>query len=76
MLKNVITTAVLALLVLRAQEPYFRVSANLVQVDAVVTDSKGSHVRNLEAADFQIFEDGKPQKITLFADGRKPHAGA
>jgi VWFA-related protein len=67
MLKIAITTAALALLALRAQEPYFRVSADLVQVDAVVTDSKGNHVRNLEAADFQIFEDGKPQKITHFS---------
>jgi VWFA-related protein len=67
MLKSAITTAVFALFALRAQEPYFRVSANLVQVDAVVTDSKGNHIRNLEAADFQIFEDGKPQKITYFS---------
>ena len=54
----------------RSQTPagaYFRISVNLVQVDAVVTDSKGRHVRNLEAPDFQIFEDGKPQKITSFA---------
>ena len=38
MLKSAISTAVLALLALRAQEPYFRVSVNLVQVDSVVTD--------------------------------------
>jgi len=47
--------------------PSFRVSVDLVQVDAVVTDSKGNHIRNLEAADFQLFEDGKPQKITAFS---------
>jgi VWFA-related protein len=77
MLKSAITTA-LALLALRAQEPYFRVSANLVQVDAVVTDSKGNHIRNLEAADFQIFEDGRPQKITHFSrmDGNRAPAPA
>jgi VWFA-related protein len=50
-----------------AQEPRFRISVDLVQVDAVVTDSKGKHVRDLEAADFQITEDGRPQKITHFA---------
>jgi VWFA-related protein len=48
------------------EAPHFRVSADLVQVDAVVTDSKGRHIRDLEAADFQILEDGKPQKITSF----------
>lgn len=78
MLKSAIIMAVLALLALRAQEPYFRVSTNLVQVDAVVTDSKGNHVRNLEASDFQIFEDGKPQKITHFLrmDGNRVPARA
>ena len=66
MLKSAITTA-LALLALRAQEPYFRVSANLVQVDAVVTDSKENHIHNLEATDLQIFEDGRPQQVTRFS---------
>jgi VWFA-related protein len=47
--------------------PSFRVSVNLVQVDAVVTDPKGHHVRDLEAADFQVFEDGKAQMITSFS---------
>jgi L-alanine-DL-glutamate epimerase-like enolase superfamily enzyme len=48
-------------------DPSFRISVNLVQVDAVVTDSKGNHVRNLEGADFRVFEDGKPRKITSFS---------
>ena len=36
-------------------------------VDAVVTDSKGKQVTNLTADDFQVFQDGKPQKITHFS---------
>jgi hypothetical protein len=48
-------------------EPTFRVSVDLVQVDAVVTDAKGHHVSDLNAEDFRILEDGKPQKITHFA---------
>src|SRR5579872_3745323 len=44
-----------------------RISVNLVQVDAVVTDSKGKHVSDLQASDFQILQDGKPQKITHFS---------
>jgi VWFA-related protein len=43
------------------------VSVNLVQVDAVVTDSKGHHVSDLGPGDFEIIEDGKPQKITNFS---------
>lgn len=47
--------------------PTFRVSVDLVQVDAVVTDAKGHHVSDLKPQDFEILEDGKPQKITHFA---------
>ena len=41
---------------------------NLAQVDAVVTDAKGHPARGLEAADFEILEDGRPQVITNFAE--------
>jgi VWFA-related protein len=47
--------------------PVLRVTVNLVQVDAVVTDSKGKQVTDLTADDFQLFQDGKPQKITHFS---------
>jgi hypothetical protein len=45
-------------------ENTIRVSVNLVQVDAVVTDSKGKQVTDLKAEDFEILQDGKPQIIT------------
>src|SRR5580658_5660749 len=44
-----------------------RIDVNLVQVDAVVTDSKGKRVTNLPATAFEILQDGKPQAITNFA---------
>lgn len=44
-----------------------RIDVNLVQVDAVVTDSKGKAVRDLEASDFEVFQDGQLQTITNFA---------
>ncbi len=47
--------------------PVIRVTVDLVQVDAVVTDAKGRHVTGLKPEDFQILEDGKPQKITHFS---------
>ena len=50
-----------------AQEPVFRVTSALVQIDAVVTDSKGHYIVDLKAGDFQVFEDGKPQPITAFS---------
>jgi hypothetical protein len=49
------------------EEPILRVSVNLVQVDAVVTDSDGHQVTNLTTDDFDILEDGRPQKITAFS---------
>jgi VWFA-related protein len=44
-----------------------RVDVNLVQVDAVVTDSRSKHVGNLKAEDFVVLQDGKPQTITSFS---------
>jgi VWFA-related protein len=43
-----------------------RITANLVQVDAVVTKN-GKQVTDLKAEDFEVFEDGKPQTITNFS---------
>jgi VWFA-related protein len=43
--------------------PVFRVSVSLVQLDAVVTDKQGRHVTTLGAADFEVYQDGKPQQI-------------
>ena len=41
-----------------------QITVNLVQVDAVVTDSKYHPVTNLQAEDFEILQDGVPQAIT------------
>ncbi len=40
------------------------INVNLVQIDAVVTDSKGKPVSGLRQEDFEVLQDGKPQKIT------------
>jgi VWFA-related protein len=46
--------------------PTFRVDVNYVEVDAAVTDAAGNPVAGLTAADFEVLEDGKPQKIAAF----------
>jgi VWFA-related protein len=53
----------------KAQTPSvtFQVEVNYVDVDAVVTDERGNFVPGLTREDFEIFEDGKPQKIELFS---------
>lgn len=50
-----------------ATQAVVRVSVDLVQVDAVVTNSKDEPVTDLTAQDFIILQDGKPQQITNFS---------
>ena len=45
--------------------PRFRVEANFVRADVFVTEN-GEPVRGLGPEDFEIFEDGKPQRIETF----------
>lgn len=45
----------------------FRAEIEYVEVDAVVTDDRGNLVKGLTQEDFEVFEDGKPQKISLFS---------
>jgi Ca-activated chloride channel family protein len=49
-----------------------RIETQLVSVPAVVTDRTGRPLTGLSATDFQIFEDGRPQKITNFATMEAP----
>ena len=42
------------------------VTINLVQIDAVVTDSHGNHITDLSPADFELLLDGKPQTLKVF----------
>jgi VWFA-related protein len=81
-MKNICKTASLALCVLLCftagqysaqQAPQtpppagvIRIDVNLVQVDAVVTDSNGKAVTNLTKDDFELLQDGVPQKLTAF----------
>jgi len=44
-----------------------RITTNLVQVDAVVTDKSGKVVTDLKPEELEISEDGRKQKITHFS---------
>lgn len=48
------------------QPPVFRAGINFVRVDVIVSDKQGSPVDDLQAADFSVTEDGKPQTIATF----------
>ena len=43
----------------------FKVEVNYVEIDAVVTDQQGNFVRNLTKDDFTVFEQGKPQTVSV-----------
>ncbi|HET6898315.1 MAG TPA: VWA domain-containing protein, partial [Vicinamibacteria bacterium] len=45
--------------------PVIRISTDLVQIDAVITDKDGNAVVDLRPEDFEVFEDGKKQNLTV-----------
>src|SRR5690349_22947446 len=49
-----------------AREPLIRTQVNEVRVPVVVTDAHGRHIAKLKSSDFQVFEDGKPQRVVAF----------
>ena len=57
-----------------AQEQEYKISAHaeLVLLDVGVKDKKGGYVSNLTKDNFKIFENGKPQVITQFANDDVP----
>src|SRR5881397_4189894 len=62
--------------VLQPQKPedvdVVRITSNLVQVDAVVSDKNGKLVTDLKPQEVEIFEDGHKQKITNFSFALSP----
>jgi VWFA-related protein len=59
--------------------PRLRISTTLVEIDAVVTDREGRHVTDLKPEDFELIQDGRPQKISsvryVSTDARGPASG-
>ncbi|MFL6245058.1 MAG: VWA domain-containing protein [Thermoanaerobaculia bacterium] len=49
---------------------------HIVNVDVIVTDADGKRVRGLTRDDFEIYEDGKLQPLSHFAEYRGNGAGA
>jgi VWFA-related protein len=45
------------------QRPTFSITTNIVVVNVTVTDRNGNPIPNLTTADFQLYEDGKLQKL-------------
>jgi Ca-activated chloride channel family protein len=50
----------------RAQQPSFRSAIDVVSMNVTVTDSTGRYITDLTEKDFDVFEDGAKQELTLF----------
>lgn len=56
--------------------PQFTSTVNVVEVYASATDASGQPVAGLSRDEFEVLEDGAPQTIGTFAEGRFPLAVA
>jgi Ca-activated chloride channel family protein len=54
------------------QEPVFRVATRTVPVYVTVTDAEGRLVPDLGQDDFEIYDNGKAQPISIFANDIQP----
>ncbi len=54
------------------EDDVVRIETQLVSVPAIVTDRTGRPLTGLKASDFQVFEDGRPQKIANFSTTEAP----
>jgi Ca-activated chloride channel family protein len=67
-------TIVVVPFVIEAQQPSFRSSIDVVSMSVTVTDSTNRYVTDLSEKDFEIFEDGVKQELTLFNRSNLPVA--
>ena len=54
------------------QGPTFRADTNAVSVYATVIDEEGRLVTDLKQSDFDVFDNGKRQEMTVFSNGVQP----
>jgi Ca-activated chloride channel family protein len=61
-------------IVIGAQQPAFRSAIDVVSMNVTVTDSTNKYITDLTEKDFEIFEDGVKQDLTLFNRSNLPVA--
>jgi Ca-activated chloride channel family protein len=72
-----VATALAASVVIRAQQGTFRSAIDVVSMNVTVTDTSNStsrYITDLTEKDFEIFEDGVKQDLTLFNRSNLPVA--
>jgi Ca-activated chloride channel family protein len=63
---------VLPALAQQPEQPVFQAGVALVRIDAQVVDREGRAITDLSADDFQVFDEGQPQKIAYFGRESEP----
>src|SRR5947207_2136278 len=58
-----------------AQTPTFRVGIDLATFGVTVVDKKGEYLADLNAEDFEVYEDGQKQTLKYFARGTDLESG-
>src|ERR1044071_2134972 len=53
------------------EHPNIHVQVNMVQLNVAVTDSKGNYITGLRPEDFEVTEDGIPEKLAIFTEGHE-----
>jgi len=74
-IRSAVALAGLALLTVPGaaqQPPVFHIDLDLVNVTVTVRDARGGLVSDLHEQDFEVLEDGRPQKVQLFAPASSP----
>ncbi len=69
-----LATVIATPLAIRAQQPAFRSAIDVVSMNVTVTDSTNRYITDLAEKDFEIFEDGVKQELTLFNRSNLPVA--
>ena len=76
MIRGILTIGTMLAAALALADPglfaQFSSGVQLIEVYATVTDAKGELVTGLRQADFQVFENDRPQEISAFAAGEFP----
>jgi VWFA-related protein len=68
----VVTALFGAATLLAQQEPTFRATTQTVSIYATVTDPQGHLIPNLSRDDFEVFDNDRPQPLTVFENGIQP----
>ncbi|HET9833530.1 MAG TPA: VWA domain-containing protein [Vicinamibacterales bacterium] len=61
-----------SVLVFAAQQPTFRAGTQIVSLFATVTDAQKRLVPDLQQADFEVFDNEKPQPLVFFQNETQP----